>query len=118
MAKTGRPKKYDKEYLDALALHLEEKAEYYLESQLMFFLSEVALKLGFLKDYFDDFSEKNENFALALKKLKSVQEINFGKNLIKRESNTGGIIFAMKNCCGWRDAKQIEVTDKKILLDE
>lgn len=117
MAKIGRPSKYTKEVVDDLASQIEVIADEYLISDIMFHLSEIALKLGFLREYAGKFAELSDDFNYAWKKAKEVQEVNFAKALRTTGSNTAGIIFSMKNCCTWRDKKEIEINDKRVLLD-
>jgi len=120
MAKCGPkgPSKYTPAVLDNFAGQIEQRAKDYRLSEMMFLISEVALDLDFLPDYFDDFSKLNEGFSLALKKLKAVQEINYHKSLVKCGSNTGGIIFAMKNACKWRDVQELTGKDGKDLVPD
>jgi len=114
----GRPTKYTDKVLAEFAVEIEKIADDYNSSKVMFHISRVAINLGFLPDYFDDFSKKSESFSLALKRLKVIQECNFADALIRNGSNTTGIIFSMKNCCGWRDKREVEHTGKVLILDD
>jgi hypothetical protein len=48
--------------------------------------------------------------------LKQKQELRLGKWLMSKDNSTAGIIFAMKNCCTWRDNPDTETDDDDTIV--
>uniref|UniRef100_A0A6M3X9E1 Putative terminase small subunit n=1 Tax=viral metagenome TaxID=1070528 RepID=A0A6M3X9E1_9ZZZZ len=108
--KMGRPLKYTDEKITALAKEVHKIADQCQKSGMMLHRHKVALQLGLYPEHFLQFADKNQDFSYAIKHLKAVQEINYHDCLVKKGCNTVGIIFAMKNCAGWRDHQDHNVT--------
>jgi hypothetical protein len=107
MRKMGRPTKYKKEYCELLIEH--GKQGHTLES--------FAATIGVDRDTLKEWAKTHPEFSAAKKRYKDFQQLTLEKiglagmtGKLQRFNSTAWI-FMMKNCCGWRDKKEIEVQE-------
>jgi hypothetical protein len=103
----GRPKKYTKEFIDALATDLQA----YFDKKENIFLLGFAIEKKLPPEYFAIFARQNKSFSTALKNAKAIQELRLIESGLGKP-NAAMSIFALKNVAGWRDKNDITSNGK------
>ena len=96
----GRPKTYTPEYLQRLAREMIE----WFSLPDNIWLKDFAIERGIWWQRFVEFADECEEFAVALKIGKDMQESKLFKLGITKGQNPAMAIFALKNVAGWRDS--------------
>lgn len=100
----GRPKTYTSEFISALA---EEMIEWFGKKP-NWWLKDFAIKHRIPPQKFSDFAKQSEEFREALTLCNAMQESKLvHKGFIRFQDRMAS--FALKNVCGWRDAKDISI---------
>lgn len=107
----GEPKKYTKEYLDDLAIKLEQ----YVDATPIPFLKEFCYQNRLRSDTISkDCYGRSEKFDETVMYLKDKQEVNLVKSALGNKTNPAMAIFTLKNVAGWRDQKNEERKDERL----
>jgi len=110
----GRPKKYTDEFIENLA----DKLIDYVTSHEIPFLKDFCFSQGFGSQRIPEFANSNSKFAEALNRFKDKFESII---VIKSLNNqiSGYMAFnTLKNCCGWRDKNDVDMTVRESKYDE
>jgi hypothetical protein len=101
--KVGRPEKYTPEVLAKLG---QDLLEWFARKENIW-LKDFATLKGFHWAQFSQFASKSDDFSLALKRAKDIQESKLVKLGLSKEVNSSMAIFALKNVSGWRDVQEV-----------
>ena len=99
----GRPTKYTPAFLKKEAVALRKFAS----DTAIPFLKEFSSKRGYSAQRISDFAEKSDDFKAALEYQKDIFESKLVKLALFNKINSTFAIFTMKNCCGWRDVRDM-----------
>jgi hypothetical protein len=104
----GRPRQWDLEAALALGNDLISWME---EAEDNIFVGEFLCKHGLYKDLSTDLQNRFEEFALIIKKAHELQLFKMVKRSMDKQYATAGVIFALKNMCGWCDKTEFTGRD-------
>lgn len=106
--------KYDIEYIERLA---DEMMQWFSEKDgELIWLRDFAIEKGIGNQRISEFAEKNDYFKYILTLCKEKQESILFKLGLKIK--TAMPIFALKNCSGWKDKKEIGFDEETITAIE
>lgn len=103
----GPPIKYTVERIDQLCTDMvawakKQTGPFFLvefasaNDTTMIYLNKLALQYPLIRDSID--------------LCKALQESQLSKALFNKDYPSSGVIFALKNCCGWRDSHDVNAT--------
>jgi hypothetical protein len=133
MAESGTPKKSQADKADAYIVahphlvnehwtidqinaHADAAIKYYTSNYTEPYLSTYFAEQKIPRRSYSRWPERSEYFAAAWALLHDLQTDRLGKWLMSKDNSTAGIIFAMKNCTGWRDNPPTEDEDEEFTL--
>lgn len=93
------PSKYTDEFIDNLAVKLDE----WIAEPANFWIGKFASDNGLWMQRITEFADKNERLSDSLKKAKQIQQDRLVLLSLARKIDTTMAIFALKNVAGWRD---------------
>jgi hypothetical protein len=106
----GRPKKYTPEliakYAEALDRFSSQTPDF--DTGANIFLTEFCTINGIYRQRLVEWAEESEEFADALKRAKTAQEVKISKAALVNKCNPTFAIFALKNVAEWRDKHELE----------
>ena len=103
---SGRPAKYDKQFIEELA---DKMVEWYEDSEDNVFLDKFMVEQGLYSELVSRFAEKNNYFHQSLKRVKDIQKVRLLEKGLYGIWDKSLVIFTLKNVSGMRDRQEHKV---------
>lgn len=102
--------------IDQINAYGDAALKYYETNYLEPYISTYFAEQRIPRRTYSRWPERSDYFAAIWALMKELQAVRLGKWLMCKDNSTTGIIFAMKNCTGWRDNPANEDEEEEFTL--
>ena len=103
----GRPKKYTKEWMAEEAKVFLAWLDLHKHDKVIWF-KDFAIERGYDPTRLTEFEHESEQFSLAIKKARAIQESMLAKGSLENKLNNATSIFLLKAVHGYQDKVSME----------
>lgn len=107
----GRPTKYRPEFCQGII-------DFFSSHESLPLMASYAVSIGVSREAINQWSHKYPEFMDAIKIAKAIQEKNLVEGALSGKYHPTFAIFTAKNVLGWRDQRDVLVSDKRPAIEE